>query len=126
MADPDQPSPLGTTGGVVAVPVTSPWTERQLAEWRDSLPADWPDWRRSWHEDTRRASLPTYAECRARLRIHAAAQCITLHVCRSPSGALEPKEGHLTQAGIEWSLIQLRRLRREHTSLIAAERRATQ
>lgn len=103
--------------------VTSPWTERQLAEWRASLPADWPDWRRSWHEDIRRDFTPTYAECRARLRIHAAAHRITLQVCRSSSGAWRARAGHLTPASL---LATLRRLRREHTALIAAEREASQ
>lgn len=89
------------------------WTDAQLAEWRASIPADWPEWRREFHEATRQQNCPTAREYRARLRREVSVLCVGA----IRKAAIAP--GWLTEKGQIRMREEIAIRRREHSRLAA-------
>jgi len=98
--------------------MTTLWSEADLAQFNRELDdAGYPAWRREMYETLRRQNCPTYAEARAYKRGH-------VRLYTEPLRVVKTTPGHVTALGIERIWEMIRRLRKEHTALIAAEKAA--
>lgn len=88
------------------------WSDQQLADWRATIPSDWPDWRQDYHEDMRRDYCPTAREKRASLRRKVKSLCLD----QVRKARIVP--GWLTEAGQIAMRQHIARYRAEHSKLV--------